>query len=196
MRGKTVSGNRVLRLLVSAAVAVAVVGLTAGCGPKAAASAVASGTPSASASAGAGCQQVGTVNFDKTKFVLHAGLAFGAFHHFIYAPFKAGSFTSGAKGRTSALVKAGLAGLFTAHEMSVAKTDAESSPTLCKLVAPFDQASSAIGGLVSKIKNGSASSSDLDKLNGQVNTLQSSAAADGDAAPDQIPSATQLATGS
>ena len=32
----------------------------------------------------AACQHVGSVHFDKTKFVLHAGLAFGAFHHFIY----------------------------------------------------------------------------------------------------------------
>jgi len=29
------------------------------------------------------------------KFIFHAGLAFGAFHHFIYLPFKAGKFTSG-----------------------------------------------------------------------------------------------------
>lgn len=38
---------------------------------------------------GAACQHVGSVPFDKTKFVLHAGLAFGAFHRFIYAPYKA-----------------------------------------------------------------------------------------------------------
>jgi hypothetical protein len=44
-----------------------------------------------SALPGAACQHVGSVNFDKTKFVLHAGLGFGAFHHFIYAPYKAGT---------------------------------------------------------------------------------------------------------
>jgi len=34
------------------------------------------------------------VHLAKTKFVLHAGLAFGAFHRYIYEPFRSGAFTS------------------------------------------------------------------------------------------------------
>ncbi|HYZ38762.1 MAG TPA: hypothetical protein VE673_18940, partial [Pseudonocardiaceae bacterium] len=49
------------------------------------------GIDGASAVPGAACQHVNSVAFDKTKFVLHAGLAFGAFYHFIDAPYKAGA---------------------------------------------------------------------------------------------------------
>lgn len=68
-----------------------------------------------------------------------AGLAFGAFHHFIYAPYQAGT-----RHGVAALGKAGLAAVFTVHELQLAKADAESSPTLCHLAAPFDKASTAI----------------------------------------------------
>jgi hypothetical protein len=70
------------------------------------------------AQADPGCRQVGKVTFDKTKFALHAGLAFGAFHHFIYGPFKAGGLHG-----VAPLAKAGAAGLFTVHELKLAKAD-------------------------------------------------------------------------
>ena len=57
------------------------------------------------------------VHLAKTKFVLHAGLAFGAFHRYILEPYRAGAFRKGAPGRTKALVKAGAAGLFAYREL-------------------------------------------------------------------------------
>ena len=65
-------------------------------------------------------QTVPDINFAKTKFVLHSGLAFGAFHRYIYKPFKEGKFRSGAPGRRRTFVKAGLAGAFAYHELRVA----------------------------------------------------------------------------
>ena len=50
------------------------------------------------------------VKFAKTKFVLHTGLAIGAFRRYIYKPWKAGTLKQGADGRTAALVKAAAAG--------------------------------------------------------------------------------------
>ncbi len=161
----------------------------AGCGPTSSSSAGSTST-SESAVPGAACQHVGSVNFDKTKFVLHAGLAFGAFHHFIYAPHRAGNLHG-----LGSLAKAGLAGLFTVHELKLAKADAESSPTLCHLAAPFDKASAAISNLTSQIKSGKASSQDIEGLNNDVNAVQSGAKADGVAAPDRVPSDSQLASG-
>jgi hypothetical protein len=76
------------RVLLIGVVLVGLVSAT-GCGSRSSSSATGSASASASAVPGAACQQVGGVSFDKTKFVLHAGLAFGAFHHFIYAPYKA-----------------------------------------------------------------------------------------------------------
>ncbi|MGH3688400.1 MAG: hypothetical protein ACRDSM_25810 [Pseudonocardiaceae bacterium] len=100
-------------------IGIVLVGLVsaAGCGPTSSSSAARPSSASASAVPGAAaCQQVGSTNFDKTKFVLHAGLAFGGFHHFIYAPYKAGNLHGFA-----ALAKTGLAGLFTVHELKLAK---------------------------------------------------------------------------
>jgi hypothetical protein len=158
-----------------------------GCGRSSSSSAT---RASASGVPGAACQQVGSVNFDKTKFVLHAGLAFGAFHHFIYAPYKEGKLHG-----VVALGKAGLAGLFTVHELKLAKADAESSPTLCHLAAPFDKASAAISGSTNKIKNGTVSNEDIEGLNNDVNAVQRGAQAAGVPAPDKVPSDAELATG-
>ncbi|HEY2205301.1 MAG TPA: hypothetical protein VGH99_12595 [Pseudonocardia sp.] len=183
----TIPGRRGTRGLVAVLVMATLV-LVAGCGPSSKSSAA---PPSAPASAsGAGCQQVGSVNFDKTKFVLHAGLAFGAFHHFIYKPFRGGTLHG-----FGPLAKAGLAGLFTVHELKVAKKDAESSPTLCKLVAPFDQASAAISSQLGKIKNGKATDQDMEGLDGLVGKVQNGSKADGVEVPDQVPSDGQLASG-
>ena len=66
----------------------------------------------------------GHVRFAKTKFLLHSGLAFGAFHRYILKPYRAGSFKKGAPGRTKALAKAGAAGLFAYHELKVARNNA------------------------------------------------------------------------
>lgn len=163
-----------------------------GCGPNNSASAGGPATPVTSSSSVA-CQQVGTVHFDKTKFVLHAGLAFGAFHHFIYKPFKAGSFASGARGRLGTLVKAGLAGAFVVHELKLAKQDAESSPTLCHLAAPFDEAAAALSGITSKLHSGDATQQDIDGVAGKIDSTQQGAANAGVPAPDQLPTDTQLA---
>jgi hypothetical protein len=156
----------------------------AGCGRKS------TGSAGASAAPGAVCQHVGSVNFDKTKFVAHAGLGFGAFHHFIYAPYKADSLHG-----VVPLGKAGLAALFTVHELKLAKADAESSPTLCHLAGPFDKASAAISGSSSQIKSGKVSSQDMDNMDNDVNAVQRGAQDDGVPAPDQVPTDSQLASG-
>jgi hypothetical protein len=169
-------------------IGIVLVGLVsaAGCAPTSSSSAA----RSSSAAPGAACQQVNSVTFDKTKFVLHAGLAFGAFHHFIYAPYKAGNLHG-----VAALAKAGLAGLFTVHELKLAKADAESSPTLCHLAAPFDKASAALSGSIDQIKSGKASSQDIEGLNNDINAVQRGAQANGVPAPDRVPSESQLASG-
>lgn len=173
-------------------IGIVLVGLVsaAGCNPNSSNSATGSTSASVSGVPGAACQQAGSVNFDETKFVLHAGLAFGAFHHFIYGPYKAGTLHG-----VGALAKAGLAGLFTVHELKLAKADAESSPTLCHLAAPFDKASAAISSSTSQLKSGKASGQDIEGMNNDVNAAQSGAKADGVPAPDRVPSDSQLASG-
>lgn len=90
----------------------------------------------------------GHVRFARTKFLLHTGLAFGAFHRYILKPYRAGSFRSGAPGRTKALAKAAAAGVFAYHELKVARTDAVcDGPTLHRLAGSLSNALASLKGL-------------------------------------------------
>jgi hypothetical protein len=77
--------------------------------------------------------------FDKTRFVLHMGFAYFAFHHWVYKPFKAGDFAPGAHHRLLNLGKAALAVLFTVHELKKSYKIAHDShsATLHALIAPL-----------------------------------------------------------
>jgi hypothetical protein len=66
----------------------------AGCGTKTVTSTGANGQVTS--------QTVPNVHFAKTKCLLHAGLAFGAIHRYIYKPLRAGALRSGARTRQSA----------------------------------------------------------------------------------------------
>jgi len=90
--------------------------------------------------------------FPKTKFLFHAGLAFGAFHRYIYKPFKAGTFTG--PNKVTAIAKAALAGLFVYHEVGEALKQAQCSHTLAVLVSPLTALSSAIKAAADKLKAG------------------------------------------
>jgi hypothetical protein len=110
---------------------VALVLAVAGCGSSSS-STSAGGSGGGSASSTVTTPNVG--HLPTAKFVLHAGLAFGAFHRYIYKPFKAGELHGFSHKLT--IIKAGLAGLFAYHELKLAIKDAQASPILSKLVAP------------------------------------------------------------
>src|SRR5436190_5979958 len=101
----------------------------AGCGSS-------SSSSSSSAAAGATSSTTGQIEHPKAKFVLHAGLAFGAFHRWIYKPAKAGELRH-PLGHPLTAAKAALAAVFVYHEVKLALADAQSDPTLSKLVAPI-----------------------------------------------------------
>ena len=123
-----------------------------GCGSSSGSSAVSESSSKAQPGA---CPTENTKTFAKTKFVLHSGLAFGAFHRYLYKPFKAGTFKKGADGRFRAFVKAGLAALFVKREVRLAAEDVQANPTLCKLIGkPLKRFSELVGGIVGKLKAG------------------------------------------
>lgn len=88
------------------------------------------------------------VHFAKTKFALHAGLAFGTFHHFIYTPFKAGDFTHPFSHKVK-ILEAVAAALYVEHEAKLALADAKASKLLSHVVAPV----AAFGGVLALIKS-------------------------------------------
>ena len=152
----------------------------AGCGKSATTvSTPASPAPAATGTAsGALCPTSNTTAFAKTKFVLHAGLAFGTFHRYIYKPFEAGSFSKGAHGRLVAFVKAGATALFIKREIRLATTDVKANPTLCKAIAaPLSRLGDTVGSAVSKLKGGDASG--VTDANSQIASITSNSSAGG-----------------
>lgn len=118
-------------------------------------------------------QTVPDVHFAKTKFILHAGLAFGAFHRYIVKPFRAGKFRKGASGRTKALVKAAAAGLFAVHELKQARRAALSDDRLRPLAQKIDGLGSKLAGLAAALKHGSFNPGQLLGADGAASALGS-----------------------
>ncbi|RCG29829.1 hypothetical protein DQ384_18685 [Sphaerisporangium album] len=114
--------------------------------------------------------------FAKTRFALHAGLALGAFHRYIYKPLRAGGFKEGAEKRKRTFLKAAIAGAFALHELKVAKGFAVANPTLCKAV---EGVSSKFQSLTDKLKGGTATERDLDTSKSSMDGLQQDASKTG-----------------
>jgi hypothetical protein len=139
--------------------------LVGGCGPNSASSAAGdsvpadpTGTSSDAQPIDASCPTSNTIAFAKTKFVLHSGLAFGAFHRYLYKPYQAGTFQKGASGRIAAFVKGGLAALFVKREIRLASEDVKANPTLCKAIAaPLAKIGDSVQSALDKLKSGDAS---------------------------------------
>jgi hypothetical protein len=124
--------------------------------------------------------------FDKTRFLLHMGAAFYAFHHFVWARYKSGGFAKGARGRTGNFVKAALALLFAYHEVKVADGIANSSHSaiLHALAAPLNNLLSLFNTDAGKLKQGNYNPSDITNLNKAVNGVGSQASSGGYAIKD------------
>jgi hypothetical protein len=116
------------------------------------------------------------VHFAKTKFLLHAGLAFGAFHHFLYKPFRAGQLNSHHKLK---LVKAAAAGLFVYHEIKQAGAAAQGDPTLSKLTAPLAGLGTTMHSFASKAKDLHFDSGGVTSANDSISAIKQSAAQSG-----------------
>jgi len=141
-------------------------------------SALAGGSASADASSATDCPTSNTTSFAKSKFLLHAGLAFGAFHRYLYKPYQAGTFKSGAHGRTLAFVKAGAAALFIKREIRLTSEDVQANPTLCKVIGqPLRTVGDKVQAAVDGLKGGDVST--ITALEGAVQSVKSKASSSG-----------------
>jgi hypothetical protein len=120
------------------------------------------------------------------KFVFHAGLAFGAFHHFIYLPFKAGKFTSGGF----------LSKLKNYDETKLALQDAQQNKALKLVVAPLTAVVALFNTIVSKVKGHNLDTATITSAEGAVTTIEAQAKRGGSSVSEVVPSAKQLLTGS
>ena len=150
-------------------------------------SAAAPASSSATTAAPAGsASTTSTTKFAKTKFVLHAGLAFGAFHRWIYKPAKAGELTHPLQHKLTT-VKAALAAAFVYHELKLALADAQADPTLSKLVAPVTALQNKLHSLAGSVKSGGASPGDASSLDGAISSIKDQAASAGHPITEQTP---------
>jgi hypothetical protein len=177
---------RNLTLVIAVTGCLAVLGV-AGCGS------------SSSTSSGAGTSTATSTTSGKThlataKFLLHAGLAFGAFHQFIYKPIKAGDLKHPFEHKLT-LVKAGLAAVFVYHELKLAAQDAKNSKLLSPLVAPLTAAASKLSGLKDSITSGGVSPSSISSLSSSLDQIKSTAASKGQSITESVPGLAQLTSG-
>ena len=118
---------------------------------------------------------------DKTRFLLHAGAGFYAFHHFVWARYKNGGFSASDPHRKGNIVKAALALLFAYHEFKVAYGIAykSNSKTLHALIAPLNRLGGAVNTVYTRLKGGQYSDADIQSLNNNVNSFGRLSASDG-----------------
>ena len=114
--------------------------------------------------------------FAKTRFALHAGLALGAFHRYIYKPLRSGGFKAGAEKRKRTIAKAAIAGAFALHELKVAKGFAVANPSLCRAVEGVNARFTALTG---KLHQGTATQADVDAGQSAMSGLQRDASSTG-----------------
>ena len=153
-----------------------------GCGSSNSSSSGAAAAPAASGNT----STTTTTHLAKTKFVLHAGLAFGAFHRWIYKPAKAGELSHPLEHKFTTL-KTALAAAFVYHELKLALADAQASPTLSKLVSPITDLQNKLHGLAGSVKSGGASAGDVAGLDSTVSSIKGLAASAGQPITEQTP---------
>jgi hypothetical protein len=153
--------SRPLAIAVALVIAVAV----AGCGTKT----VTMTGPNGQATT----ETVKNIHFANTKFLLHAGLAFGAFHRYILKPLRSGALRSGAPGRLRIFAKGALAAAFIVHELRVARQDALSSNQLRPLLNKLDNLEARVRGLIPGLRSGSASSGQIGAASSATDSLGS-----------------------
>ncbi|MFD3940358.1 hypothetical protein ACFWSF_36690 [Streptomyces sp. NPDC058611] len=130
--------------------------------------------------------------FAKTRFVANAGLAAGATYQWIIKPYQAGKFKKGAKGRTFALVKAGLAGAFAYNRLKAAAANAKGDPLLSKALVPLTAGIESLKGLGTKLRKGQAGDADVGAFQGVINGVKEAGKSAGATVTDKVPSVSQL----
>ncbi|MFD7259777.1 hypothetical protein [Streptomyces sp. NPDC059874] len=130
--------------------------------------------------------------FAKTRFVANAGLAAGATYQWIIKPYREGKFKKGAKGRTFALIKAGLAGAFAYNRLKAAADNAKGDPLLSKAMVPLTAGIDSLKGLGTKLRKGEAGDADIDSFKNVIDGVKGAGKSAGAEVTDQVPSLSQL----
>jgi hypothetical protein len=154
----------------------------AGCGS----SSNSTGSSSASATATSNLATASPAHLATAKFVLHAGLAFGAFHRYIYEPLKAGELKSLLRHKL-AVVKASTAAVFVVHELKLASAAAQASPTLSGLLPQLSILGSGFTAALARLKAGTFKPSEIERALPGIESIKGAAAAAGASITEAAP---------
>lgn len=110
----------------------------------------------------------------KRAFATHAGLAFGVFYHFIYAPYTAGAFRPGAANRAT-LTRAALAATYVDGQVEQATAAARASAVLAKLVPPLMLLDRGFRSALVRLRTGHFKMSQIQVANLAISSIKGSA---------------------
>jgi hypothetical protein len=133
---------------------------------------------SSGSSSSAAATSTGTTHLAKTKFVLHAGLAFGAFHRWIYKPYKAGVLSHPLLHKL-AFIKALAAGAFVIHEVELARADAAQSRLLSHVVGPLTALGSSVALIRAALNHHQVNAAQINSANSSIASASSASSAAG-----------------
>ncbi|MGI8827014.1 MAG: hypothetical protein ACR2JC_15500 [Chloroflexota bacterium] len=119
--------------------------------------------------------------FNRTRFLFDMGVAYYAFHHFVYKPWKAGDFKKGTSHRTRHIVEAGAALLFTYDRLNAALKAANTSNShvLHVLAKPLNVLSTKAKSIANKLRGGNFSDGEISQLTSSTNSFGKQAASSG-----------------
>jgi hypothetical protein len=136
----------------------------------------------------------GTAACERGRFALHAGLAAGAVHRYLWRPYQAGTFASGDPGRRAALTKGALAAGFAAYELRSAVQNIQGCPSVQSLVESVESGVRQLTALAAQARAGGVDEQSLNQLNDAVSAIEEKAKANGITVTEQEPTEDQLAT--
>jgi hypothetical protein len=118
--------------------------------------------------------------FKTPNFVLHASLAFGAFHRFTLSPARSGAFSTS----SSAVTKAADAAVFASSQLKLAAKYAQSNPAERSLFAALVVLASKMTALSGVIRGPTSSLAQINAANESLARVNAAAAAGGHHIPD------------
>ena len=119
-----------------------------------------------------------TTDVAKAKFLIHAGLAFGAFDHFIYRPLQSGV-AGGPLSHKLAVTQAAPAALFISNDLTLAATDVKGSRELGGLFSPLTGVANMMLALRTQFLRGTYDPAGINSTNASLARVKSASAAMG-----------------
>lgn len=128
----------------------------------------------------------------KTRFVVDAGLAAGATYEWIVKPYKEGKFRKHHRGRTMALVKAGLGGAFAYNRLKAAVRNAQADPALSKALAPLTAGIDGLKNLPHEFHRRDSADKTVNSYQDVIRKVKNAGSSAGAQVDDRVPSSEEL----